>query len=180
MKKIAVYSFVLFFYSCSSPNRIIENYLLYEVKNDTIKKNILIKKRTSFEEAFTIFRGMKLTPRTDEELKIHQEIKNKFTNEVNTNWKKSDFKKINFDIINEDSVIHFLNSRREKFNNRIEADRFNMFFISKPYYYQKNKVFFRISKTRFFRKRIYDNVIILERKKMKWIIVKTMQNTSLY
>lgn len=181
MKNIIVFFLISLLFSCNSSNKIIQNYLIEDAKNDSIKVNVLVKQKIIFNETFRIFQGMKVIPKTKEELEINEELKKAYSNEIDENWAENDFKRVSFDIINRDSIDSYISKRRQEFKNKIEADRFNLFFISKLYYYNNYKnAFFNISKFQIFRNIIYNEVIILEKQKGKWVIVEKRENRDLY
>lgn len=182
MKKIFIFYIItsLFFTSCSSPNKIIQNYLTEEIKNDTIKDNVLIEEQINFNEAIRVFQGMKVIPKTNEEFKTIKQIINQYSSETKKSWKKNDFKKINFDIINSDSVDVYFNKRLKSFKNKYFADKFNLFSISKPYFYNKNKfVFFYITKLQTLKYYKYKEVVIMEKQFGKWVIIEKIINQDL-
>lgn len=183
MKNIIYIILVFALNSCSSPNKIIENYILNDIKNDTIyKANVLIKEKTNFKYAFKTFQGpVKLLGVSVKDSLINDELLKKYSKNIaiKENWKKDDFKKIDFDIVDMDSLDIYFKKRQIKFDNKIEADRFNAFIVSELYYFNNNKnAFFSIEKFRLFEKKS-NNAIILEKNNNKWVIIETRQDSDL-
>lgn len=171
---------LLLLFSCQSNNKIIKKYLEDEISNDTIKNNVIIKKQITFSETLRTFQGMKVSFNSDE-LKTYNDLKTKYQNDKEEIWTHKKFNLSNIIIIiDEDSINNFIQTRRNKLQNKYFADKFNMYFISKPYFYNNNKnVFFRIKKTRVFNNLVFDEVIVMERKKGKWIVFEKKVNSDL-
>jgi hypothetical protein len=181
MKKIHTVFLLIIVTSCASPNRIIENYLIEEIKNDTIKENVLIKDKVSFNETFRVFQGMKIKTKTNEESAINIQINKMYIDETKESWKKDDFKKIDFVILKSDSIDLFINTRMKNFKNKFYVDKFNLFYISKPYFYKhKKKVFFYITKFQTLKYYKYEEVVIMEKQNGRWVIVDKIPNNDLH
>lgn len=180
MKKIILILAILtFIISCSGTKKLQEQYLIEDLKNDTLD-NVLIKEKLSFKKAFFVFQGINFKPISDLKAKHIQELNNKHLNDERDYWSEKDFEKVKFSIIKEDSIDTFLKKREASLKNKYFADKFNLFYISKLFFYNENKnVFFYITKVKHFNYRVYDEVIIMEKIKGKWVVVEKIQNSDL-
>ena len=179
MKKSFTLFLIFILFSCGSNNRIIENYLLEEMKKNEKENNILIKEKISFENSMLCFMPLTTKPHSIEKLKLYEDLNKKYGGKLQENWREKDFKKINFNIIPEDSLSNY------KKNNELKFSISNLYFISKPFFYKGNKdrfVFFNINLCKNSYRCTGDNFygIILKKVKGKWIFVEKRPTSNLY
>lgn len=190
MKK-TVLIFIIFFsiLSCSS-NKIIENYMLEEIKTNEDNEIILIQEKSSFKNAIYIFKGLNSLKGKKAfsyggskmcDSIIYNELMQDYANETaEKDWKKNDFKKIDFKIMTgkNDSVIKYFGN----LNKSTRSDELFVYSLSKPYFFKNKKyVFFNINKgSNMASSPIYNQVVILKKDKGKWIVVEKVETTDLY
>ena len=170
MKKLILFCIPLFI-SCVSNKSIVQNFILEDLKNDTLD-NILIKEKYSFEKAMFVFHGVSIKPIIESKKINIKELQKKYSNDKTTFWGNDDFKKIKFTIVDFNDIDKFISERNNSLKNKYYANRFNVFFLSNPYFYNHNKnLFFYITKIKPSRNRVIDEAIIMEKKNGKWIVI---------
>ena len=185
MKKIGIAILLLLLVSCKTSNKIIEDFLVEETKNNKIINTVLIDEKIAFPYSMTAFVSTKITQTPSERL-TYEYLNNKYRSTINEEymfngekWRDTDFKKINLDIVSQYSLQEYRKSNPSK------AENSSLFSISNPYFYKESNskfVFFCV----IFRKKIfdrnptYDEAIIFKKIKGKWTFVERRTNNSLY
>lgn len=182
MKKIIlILSVFLFFLSCKSNEEIInfiskednksENKILISsniVSNKTVL-NVLKKYNYAQKEIFES--NFKITE------KLYDTISNKLLSDtIARNWSKKQFKKIDVDIVNTD-LIYLKNNNI--YYKQYFSGNYSLYSISKPIMVN-NLLLFYISKNRSLGSVEYSKVVIMEKKKNKWVNVINVYSTELF
>lgn len=134
-------AFILFC-SCCSQKKMIENFLVEEVKkNNEIQKSthlVLNSEQVGFTHAMQSFVVGRVTGSTPEELEVYTELRRKYlTNQSdeqnlfdNHSWKNEDLKSLPFKKIPQDSLSNFIRNCQKK------GETACYYALSKPYSYR--------------------------------------------
>lgn len=182
MKKIIlILSAFLFFLSCKSNEEIInfiskqdnkpENKILITsnvVSNKTVLnvlKNYSHAQKEIFDSNFNFTK------------KLYDSITNKLLNDtISRNWKKKQFEEVDGIIVN--TNLMYLKSNNIYYKKYFSGN-YSLYSISKPTIIN-NLLLFYISKNRSLGSVEYSKVVIMEKKKNKWVNVVNVYSTELF
>lgn len=163
--------------------------MIEELKKNNYKYkkeyNILSKEKISYSHAMSSFIKQRIPKPKDEEKKVYDYLNAKYDRYKNEDrfdkevWYNKDFKKINFVILSQDSLIDYIN------NNPWKAENSDLYCISNPFFYNENRInymFFNLTYKKGFYVGgpTYDEAIIFKKIKGKWTFVERRTNNSLY
>lgn len=159
-------------YSCSSNKyQFIEYYINKDNKNK--ETAYLINEKIPFERVKAIILSNYTMSRVKDTSMINLVNTIKDINDSENQWKSNEIKTTFFNLVPEDSLNYI--------KSIYKSDIFYFYKISNVFYSNNgNRAFFNVIKIKFASGVVYDKVIVLKKRKSKWIVENEYESLDLH